>query len=80
LRSINHFIDRTEPKKNSSFGINREERYETVYKGMEKFYMCTQSPGPATYTPDQMGEVPLCSNSKISQRYSISKVSDGLMS
>ena len=76
-RSIAHANDRLENKPNSSFGINRDERYETIYKGMEKYYLSRHSPGPGTYSmqKNSMGEVPQLSNSKIAQRYSMPKVS-----
>ena len=46
LQSIHYKCAKTEPKEMSTFGYFRAKQYQVQYKGLEKQYLGTESPGP----------------------------------
>lgn len=54
-QSIQHKIDKTESKKDSTFGVDKEQYGKVTYAGQERCRLGTQSPGPGVYQqPDNI--------------------------
>ena len=49
MNSIQKKVHDTKPTKNSTFGNYRAQQVVIQYKGLEKHYRNTESPGPFSY-------------------------------
>lgn len=48
-RSIKQTLDHIEPRRNSTFGCDKDQRAKVIYHGQEKSYYGMESPGPGAY-------------------------------
>lgn len=56
IKSIKHTLDHIEPRSNSTFGCDKDQRAKVMYHGQEKHYYGMESPGPGTYQdPTKIG-------------------------
>jgi hypothetical protein len=44
--SFKRLVDSTEPKRNSTFGCDKDQQAKVMYSGQEKHYFGRNSPGP----------------------------------
>eukprot|EP00347_Sterkiella_histriomuscorum_P000718 403374773 len=77
FNSIQHVVDKTQNKKDSTFGVNKEQGQKIVYSGQERALLGTQSPGPVIYS--SCDNLLSLSNVKRNSRYSIPKQDRGLL-
>lgn len=49
LKSIKQTLDHIEPRKNSTFGCDKEARAKIQYHGQEKHFYGMDTPGPGSY-------------------------------
>lgn len=57
LGSITKKVEMTEELKNGSFGAFKERQRQIPYKGFEKAYLGSYSPGPSAYNSSTMSRV-----------------------
>lgn len=71
LQSVHYKCANTEPKKNSTFGHFRAKQYQVQYKGLERMYLGTESPGPFSYCDNKFpGDLkPVLSVCRTPQKY-----------
>lgn len=71
--SIQQSVDKLQVKKDSTFGVSKQQQAKVTYAGQEKSLLGAHSPGPGIY--ESYDNVKVLSNVKSLSRYSIPKVS-----
>jgi hypothetical protein len=78
VRSIKHTLDAIEPRVNSTFGCDKDQRAKLMYHGQEKHFYGRESPGPGAYAETPQKVVNLSSYRKGSH-FSVPKGDRGLL-